>query len=709
MYPGPAVMGSEIAGVVAETGPGVSGLVAGDRVLGMAGGGFGPVAVTDARLLVAVPEGWSFPAAASVPVAFMTAWYALVDLAGARAGQRLLVHAAAGGVGMAAVTIARHLGLEVYATASPGKWDVLAGMGLDAAHIASSRTAEFEPAFLAQTGGAGMDIVLDALAGELTDASLRLLPRGGKFIEMGKTDIREPAGIAADYPGVSYRAFDLSEAGPDRLGEILRQVAGLLAAGELAPLPVRAWDVRRARDAFRFMSQARHTGKIVLTIPADPAAARPAGTVLVTGGTGTLGGLVARHLAGTGQARQLLLASRSGPAAAGTAALAADLAAAGTGVQVTACDAADRPALAAVLAAVPASQPLTGVIHMAGITDDATTGSLTPARVEAVMRPKADAAWNLHQLTRAADLQAFTLFSSAAAAFGGAGQGNYAAANAFLDALAADRRCAGLPAQSLAWGLWAEASGITGRLSQTERARISRDGMGALATAEALALLDQATARDEALLIPLQLDTAMLRGRGAAADLPILWRGLAGAPARPAAAGEAAGTLRDKLAAMPATDRDQALLDLVRTHVAAVLGHASPEAIEPTRAFTDLGFDSLTAVELRNRLATATGLHLPATVVFDYPDPRKLATHLLAESVPQETPLEPALKALDGLQEALLKIAPDGVESPRITARIEAILRQWHDAEGEDKNVDRDIETATNDEIFDLIDKEFDL
>src|ERR1700729_3908288 len=253
--------------------------------------------------------------------------------AGARAGQRLLVHAAAGGVGMGAVAIARHLGLEGYAPARPGKWAVLAGMGLDAAHIASSRTAEFESAFLAATGGAGMDIVLDALAGELTDASLRLLPRGGKFVEMGKTDIREPAVIAADYPGVAYRAFDLSEAGPDRLGGILRQVAGLLAAGELAPLPVRAWDVRRAPDAFRFMSQARHTGKIVLTIPADPAAPRPAGTVLVTGGTGTLGGLVARHLAGTGQAGQLLLASRSGPAAVGTAALAADLAAAGTGVQ----------------------------------------------------------------------------------------------------------------------------------------------------------------------------------------------------------------------------------------------------------------------------------------------------------------------------------------------------------------------------------------
>ena len=292
------LMGSEVAGVVTGTGPGVTGVVAGDRVLGLACGGFGPVAVTDARLLARIPAGWSFAAAAAVPVAFTTAWYALTDLAGARAGQRLLVHAAAGGVGMAAVAIGRYLGLEVYGTASPGKHRVLAGLGLDQAHVASSRTAGFEGGFLAATGGAGMDIVLNALAGELTDASLRLVAPGGTFLEMGKTDVRDAAQVAADHPGVTYRAFDLGEADPGRRGQILGQVAGLLAAGELAVPPVRAWDVRRAAEAFRFMSQARHTGKIVLMIPPDPAAPRRAGTVLVTGGTGTLGGLVARHLAG---------------------------------------------------------------------------------------------------------------------------------------------------------------------------------------------------------------------------------------------------------------------------------------------------------------------------------------------------------------------------------------------------------------------------
>ena len=524
MYPGAdtAVLGSEVAGVVTEAGPGVTGLAAGDRVLGLAAGGFGPVAVCDAALLVRIPEGWSFAGAAAVPVAFATAWYALADLAAARPGQKLLVHAGTGGVGMAAVAIGRHLGLEVYATASPGKHPVLAAMGLGGGQVASSRDAGFEGRFLAVTGGDGMDIVLNCLAGELTDASLRLLPRGGAFIEMGKADLRDPGQVAAAHPGVAYRAFETGDAGPARLGQILRQAAALLAAGQLAMPPVACWDVRRAPEAFRFMSQARHTGKVVLSIPPDAAAPRRPGTALVTGGTGMIGALAAGHLAAAGRAAALVLASRSGPAAPGAAALAAALAGRGTPVRVTACDAADRAALAAVLAAVPPRCPLTTVVHAAGALDDAVTASLTPQRVEAVMRPKADAAWHLHQLTAGADLEAFILFSSAAATFGSPGQGNYAAANAFLDALASHRRAAGLPAISLAWGLWAAPSAMTGHLTGADRARMARSGIAALSAAGGLALLDAALARDEAQLVPARVDLAGLRAAGTA--LPPLWR-----------------------------------------------------------------------------------------------------------------------------------------------------------------------------------------
>ena len=228
-----------------------------------------------------------------MPVAFTTAWYGLVDLAGARPGQKLLVHTAAGGVGMAAVAIARHLGLEVFGTASPAEWDILAAHGLDEAHVAPWRGAEFADKFLAATGGAGMDIVLNALPDELAGASRRLLPRGGAFIEIGQA------------------AQIVEDGHEDQLEPILARIADLLAAGELAPLPVRAWDVRRAPEAFAVLHQARHPGKTVLTIPPDPAAPRPHGNALITGGTGMLGGLIAWHLADTGRAAALVLASRS--------------------------------------------------------------------------------------------------------------------------------------------------------------------------------------------------------------------------------------------------------------------------------------------------------------------------------------------------------------------------------------------------------------
>ncbi len=312
MYPGAAELGAEGAGVVTEVGPGVASLAVGDPVMGLFGGAASE-AVVDARLLVKVPAGWSLTEAAGIPAVFLTAYYALQVLAEVRAGESVLVHAAAGGVGMAAVQLARLWGVEVFATASRGKWDTLRKMGFDDAHIADSRSLAFEDKFWLVTEGRGVDVVLNSLAGEFIDASLRLLPRGGRFIEMGKTDLRDAEVIAQAHPGVRYRAFDLMEAGPELIEQMFGELVGLFKADALHRLPVKTWDVRNAGEAYRFLSQARHVGKVVLTMPD----AWAAGTVLITGGTGMAGSAVARHLVNRYGVRHIVLAGRSGERAEG--------------------------------------------------------------------------------------------------------------------------------------------------------------------------------------------------------------------------------------------------------------------------------------------------------------------------------------------------------------------------------------------------------
>ncbi|WP_203735720.1 type I polyketide synthase [Paractinoplanes durhamensis] len=640
MLPGTPVLGSEAAGVVTEVGADVTGLGVGDRVMGMVPFSLGPVAVSDAGTLVRLPAGWSFEQAAATPAAFITAYHGLVGLAGVRSGDAVLIHAGTGGVGTAAVRLARHLGAEVFATASPGKWDRLREMGLDDAHIGSSRDPEFAERFLATTGGRGVDVVLNSLTGELVDASLRLLPRGGRFLELGKSDLRRPDVVAARWPGVTYQPYDLIELSPARLGAVLTALVELIERGDLPPLPVTTYDVRRAADAMRTMSQARHVGKLVLTMPRR---LDPAGTVLVTGGTGALGGLLARHLVSARGVRHLILAGRQGERAPGATQLRDELAALGAEVTVAACDIADVEALAGLLAAVPAAHPLTGVVHAAGVLADGVVGSLTADQVDRVMRPKVDGAVALHEATRGLDLAEFVLFSSASGVFGAAGQANYAAANAYLDALAQHRRAAGLPAVSLAWGMWEQSGGMAGGLDSTDRTRITRSGVRAMPPELGLALFDAAGAVDEALLVPMQLDLATLRTGVGAGPVPPLYRGLLRTGNRRTAAdsGEAqSASLVARLIELPAGERERALLDVVRENVAVVLGFGSATAIEPDRAFSDIGFDSLTAVELRNRLSTACGLRLPPTVTFDHPTPRELVAYLLDQMVVPDAPDE---------------------------------------------------------------------
>ncbi|WP_420000098.1 type I polyketide synthase [Streptomyces boninensis] len=408
-------------------------------------------------------------------------------------------------------------------------------------------------------------------------------------------------------------------------------------------------------------------------VPADgPGRWDAGGTVLITGATGALGGLFARHLVREHGVRHLLLTSRRGAAAAGSAELAAELTALGADVELAACDVADPDALRRLLDGIPADRPLTGVVHAAGVLDDGVIGAQTPERIDGVFRPKADAALNLHELTRDLDLSAFVLFSSAAGTIGSAGQANYAAANTFLDALAHHRRAHGLTATSLAWGPWGE-GGMAAELSDADRARLARAGTTPLTPEQGLGLFDAALALDATVAVPIGLDTAVLRAQGSA--LPVVFRGLVRtAPTRRVAeAGGAAGgaDLPRRLAGMSAEEREEAVVGLVHATVAETLDYQNADSMDPRRGFKDLGLDSLTAVELRNRLEKTTGLRLPATLVFDYPNPAALARHLIDELVdtaapaPVAAPAEPT--ALDDDPIAIVGMScrlPGGVQTP---------------------------------------------
>ncbi|OEV13520.1 type I polyketide synthase, partial [Streptomyces nanshensis] len=394
------------------------------------------------------------------------------------------------------------------------------------------------------------------------------------------------------------------------------------------------------------------------------------GTVLVTGGTGGLGALVARHLASEHGVRDLLLVSRRGQGAEGADELTAELAESGARTEIVGCDVADREALSDLLG----QHTIGAVVHAAGVLDDGVVESLTPERVDSVFRPKADAAWNLHELTRDHDLSAFVLFSSAAGVLGGAGQGNYAAANAFLDALALHRRELGLPAASLAWGTWAQGAGMTGGLTETDMRRLERSGMPPLTAEHGLELLDAALATGEPALVPARLEPSVLRTQD---DVSPLLRGLVRTRTRRTAAGSrAAGSLVRRLSALPESERLDVLTDLVRAEVATVLGHADAASVDVSRAFRDLGFDSLTAVALRNRLTEVTGLRLPATLVFDHPNATVLAAYLRDELVGSEAESAVPTPTLPSVADDPIAIVgmscrfPGGVESPEDLWRV---------------------------------------
>ena len=625
------LLGREMCGRVVEVGADVSNVSAGDRVVGLAFGTFAPEVLTRAELVAPAPPGVPAAALATVPVAFVTAALAF-DLARLAAGERVLIHAGTGGVGLAAIQLARAAGAEVFATASAPKQAYLRSLGV--AHVFDSRRTTFGEDILEATGGTGVQVVLNSLTGPgFIEASLSCLAPGGRFVELGAREIRSEEEMSAARPDVDYsilRLDVLKEVDPARPGAALKGVMDRVAAGELSPLIHSRWPLAEAAPAMAYMRSTRHIGKIVLAMP--PLAKgrlREDRTYLVTGGLGGIGCAVAGLLADRG-AGAIVLNGRRVPDAAAQETI-RGLEKRGVTVRVELADMTDTVAVDAMLARMDADlPPLAGVIHSVGVLSDGSLSNQSWERFEQVLWPKVLGAWHLHRATENRDLDLFVLFSSAVGVLGSAGQANHAAANAFLDQLAAHRRARGLPGQAIAWGAW---SGVGEAEEQRDRIadHLAARGVRWLTPQQGLKAFDQLVSQDPTSGAVMGVDwAAYAESFGAHPSLLEDLRSRAESDVERAPE-DAPDDLLSRLRSAPAAERTEVLAGFVRGELKAVLRLPSPP---PTTArFFDLGMDSLMAVELRNRLNRAfAGAYVASnTIMFDYPDIAGLAEFLTGE------------------------------------------------------------------------------
>jgi len=634
-----APLGGEMSGIVARIGEGVTGLSVGDEVFGIAHGAFASHVVTRAELVASKPRRVGMAEAAGLASAFATARHALVALAAVRHGESVLIHAGAGGVGMAAIRIALAQGAAVFATAgSEEKRAMLRGMGVREAF--DSRSASFADDLLGATSGRGVDIVLNSLSGPLVDAGFRTLASGGRWVELGKRGVWSEERARSERPDAHYHLVDLAAAShsvPTLVGRLLRETAKAIDSGDLRPLPTRIFPADRAEEAFRSMSQGAHTGKLVVRQRAV-AETRLDSTYLLTGGLGGVGLAVAEWLAARG-ARSVVLMSRSGPDEAQGAAIAA-IEGAGASVRTFQGDVSRPSDVDAVLAMIERElPPLRGIFHGALVLDDAALTGQTWERFEGVLAPRAGGAWLLHERTRHRALDWFVLHSAAGLLLGSAGQGNYSAANAVLDALARMRVAAGLPALSVGWGLWRDV-GRAARIGFGIEAE--QRGIGSIgadeATAALGALIQDADRSPYRAVMRIRWPD-FLRSHGHAVGDPFLSRfrterrHRAPRPDRAASTEPAATPQRDlraELAAAPSGRRTALLLDHVRGCAGRVLGLSTDQPLDPRQPLQEMGLDSLMAVELRTMLGVGLELDrpLPATLAFDHPTAEALAYYL---------------------------------------------------------------------------------
>ncbi len=643
VFEGQLNVGFECAGEIVAVGEGVTDFGVGDAVIaGVPTGCFGSYATTGTSLVAPKPAHLSFEEAATIPIAFITAYHALHNLGRLQKGERVLIHAAAGGVGLAAVQLARRAGAEIFATAgSDEKRDFLRSLGVE--HVMDSRSLDFADEVREITSGEGVDVVLNSLAGEFITKSLSTLAEGGRFLEIGKVDVlrNTQLGLALLENNISFSTIDLSQLilrRPDLCRSLLRESLQLFEDGSIEPLPLRTFPVSRAADAFRHMAQAKHIGKVVVSleedeIPVAPSKEKPEvredGAYLITGGLGGLGLSTARWLVERG-ARHLVLTGRSGASETAQATI-EEMEAAGARVLVAKADVADERQVAGVLEEVGRSMPpLRGVFHAAGVLDDGVLSGQSAGRFAKVMAPKVSGAWNLHRLTLDEDLDFFVLFSSAASVLGSPGQGNYVAANAFLDALAHHRRALGLASLAINWGAWGEV-GLATRADRVKH--LSGQGIVAFTPEQGVALMERMLERDAAQCMGIAADWGRLLGSYAP---PILSRLAEEVSAGDSFAKKEGLVRREVLAAEP-EERPRMVEEFLVEQISRVL-KCSPSKVDLHQPLNRLGIDSLMAVELKNRVESDLQTALPVTALLQGPSLAQLSTQLLEELDAAPTP-----------------------------------------------------------------------
>jgi acyl transferase domain-containing protein/acyl carrier protein len=639
LYPGdPGPLGVECSGTVVAVGEDVSGLAIGDAVVAIATGSFSAYVTAPAELVVRKPVHLSFAEAATIPVAFLTADVTLNQLARVHAGDRVLIHAAAGGVGLAAVTLAKRAGAEIFATAgSPEKRALLSSLGVH--HVLDSRSASFAEEIMKITDGRGVDVVLNSLAGQLLDRTFDVIARDGRFLEIGKRGIWEPDRVQKLGRNIQYFVVDWGEdahTDPARVGGWLRQLMQQFDRGELNPLPLRIFPLTEAKAAFRFMAQGQHTGKLILDhqelwenggSPSTPLVTSK-GTYLITGGLRGLGLMTAEWLVSKG-ARHLVLTGRREPNAE-SAAVIRELESKGAQVRVEKADVSNAEAMTRLLADIRAVMPpLRGVVHSAIVLDDGILLQQSWSRFTNAFASKVTGSLLLDRLTASDPLDFFVMYSSVAAVLGAPGQGNYVAANSFMMGLAFARQLAGRPALNVDWGAWS-GRGLAVDLGINERSE--QTGLGVIDPQAGFAALEAALLSKRASLIVCPADwpkvaSALSRSEHVAPFLQEVVRAAStGQQARSARAGSAsepgpakAAMLQERLAAAAPNQRRALVVEQIRREAGRVLGLENLELLSNNKPLNELGLDSVMAIELRNAIRAVVGKSLPATLLFDYP------------------------------------------------------------------------------------------